>query len=97
MRVNSFPELQGCTALVARLSSVDTYDPVPGGAATKYVTGMVRVLAAGAESAVNHVVGVDGDSERHVKVALGGERELLYGIYTRKEFIKVNLRILITS
>ena len=79
MRVNSFPELHGCTALVTRLSSVDTYDPVPGGAASEYMAWMVSVLAAGAESAVDHVVGVDGDPEGHVKVTLGGECELLYG------------------
>ena len=38
------------------------------------------VLAAGAESAVDHVVGIDGDSQGHVVMALGGECELFYRV-----------------
>ena len=52
---------------------------------------MVLVLAAGAEPTVNHVVGVDGDSQGHIKVTLGGEREFVYdgGVENRNNHDKM--------
>ena len=85
MRISSFQEPLRCTALVTRFSAFDMYYPIPSRVAAEQVTRMMLVLTAGAESAVDHIVRVDGDPQGHVKVSLGGECEHLYRIRKKNQ------------